>query len=109
MKTDTRTALATDGIDVDALEREFVTYQAIRSYLNDWRGAEYRHPSDEEKLAADRETIQRLLTRTLTVTEDRLEQLRETDRIAAAEFELFRRTGALSTVWHPAHRRGLPR
>jgi hypothetical protein len=109
VKTDTRTALATDGIDVDALEREFVTYQAIRSYLNDWRGAEYRHPSDEEKLAADRETIQRLLTRTLTVTEDRLEQLRETDRIAAAEFELFRRTGALSTVWHPAHRRGLPR
>jgi hypothetical protein len=89
VKTDTRTTLAADGIDVDSLEREFVTYQAIRSYLKDWRGAEYRRPSDEEKLTSDRETIQRLLTRTLMVTEDRLEQLRETDRIAAGEFEVF--------------------
>jgi hypothetical protein len=89
VRTDTRTTLAADGVDVDAVEREFVTYQAIRSYLKDWRGAEYRDPSDEEKLASDRETIQRLLTRTLTVTEDRLTQLRDTDRIAAAEFEVF--------------------
>ena len=89
VKTDTRTSLAADGIDVDTLEGEFVTYQAIRSYLKDWRGAEYRQPSDEEKVDSDRETIQRLLTRTLTVTEDRLEQLRETERIAAAEFEVF--------------------
>jgi hypothetical protein len=89
VKTDTRTTLATDGVDVDEVEREFVTYQAIRSYLKDWRDAEYRKPSDEEKLDSDRETIQRLLTRTQTVTEDRLEQLRETERIAAAEFEVF--------------------
>jgi hypothetical protein len=89
VRTDTRTTLTTDGVDVDALEREFVTYQAIRSYLKDWRGAEYQQRSDAEKLAADRETIQRLLTRTLTVTEDRLRQLRDTDRIAAAEFEVF--------------------
>jgi hypothetical protein len=89
VKTDTRTSLAADGIDIDTLERDFVTYQAIRSYLQNWRGAEYRQPSDEEKLDSDRETIQRLLTRTLTVTEDRLEQLRETERIAAADFEVF--------------------
>jgi hypothetical protein len=89
VKTDSRTTLAADGVDVDEVEREFVTYQAIRSYLKDWRDAEYRKPSDEEKLDSDRETIQRLLTRTLTVTEDRLEQLRETERIAAAEFEVF--------------------
>jgi hypothetical protein len=57
VKTDTRTSLAADGVDIDTVEHEFVTYQAIRSYLQDWRGAEYRQPSDEEKLDSDRGTI----------------------------------------------------
>jgi hypothetical protein len=30
-----------DGVDVDKLESDFVTYQAIRSYLRDYRNAEY--------------------------------------------------------------------
>lgn len=89
VRTDTQTRLEQDGLDVDSLERDFVTYQAIRSYLKEWRGAEYEQPSDEEKRANDRESIQRLLTRTLSVTEDRIEKLRETDRIAAEEFEVF--------------------
>lgn len=89
VRTDTRTALAEDGVDVDALERDFVTYQSIRTYLKEWRDAAYEQPSDEEKRANDRESIQRLLTRTLSVTEDRLEKLRDTDRIAAEEFEVF--------------------
>ncbi|MFC5367139.1 rod-determining factor RdfA [Salinirubrum litoreum] len=89
VRTDTRTALAEEGVDVDALERDFVTYQAIRTYLTEWRDAAYEHPSDETKRANDRESIQRLLTRTLSVTEDRLAKLRDTDRIAAEEFEVF--------------------
>ncbi|QIO22829.1 rod-determining factor RdfA [Haloarcula sp. JP-L23] len=89
VRTDTRTRLEREGLDVESLERDFVTYQAIRSYLKEWRGAEYQKPSDEEKRANDRESIQRLLTRTLSVTEDRIEKLRDTDRIAVEEFEVF--------------------
>ncbi|WP_135302788.1 rod-determining factor RdfA [Haloarcula amylovorans] len=89
VRTDTRNRLEQNGVDVDAVETDFVTYQAIRSYLKEWRGAEYDHPSDEEKRANDRESIQRLLTRTLSVTEDRIEKLRDTERIAVEEFEVF--------------------
>jgi hypothetical protein len=66
-----------------------VTYQAIRSYLKEWRGAEYEQISDAEKLEKDLETIQRLLTRTHSVTEHRIELLRDTDRIALERFEVL--------------------
>lgn len=89
VRTDTQQTLREYGVDVALLEQNFVTYQAIRSYLKDWRGAEYEQPSNDEKRTKDRESIQRLLTKTLSVTEDRLEKLRETDRIDAEEFEVF--------------------
>lgn len=89
VRTETRNRLAEGGLDVAELERDFVTYQAVRSYLREWRGVEYERPSDAAKLNRDRETIQRLLTRAQSVTEDRLEALRNTDRIALREFEVF--------------------
>lgn len=89
VRTDTRNRLDRNGIDPDELEGEFVTYQAIRTYLREWRGAEYEHPSDAEKIEKDLESIRRLMTRTVTVIEDRIETLRETDRIDVLEFEVL--------------------
>ncbi|WP_324756211.1 rod-determining factor RdfA [Haloarcula sp. GH36] len=89
VRTDTRNRLERNGIDVDDLEQDFVTYQAIRSYLKDWRGAEYEGLSDQEKIEKDLESIQRLMTRTLSVTEERIEKLRDTDRIDIDDFEVF--------------------
>jgi hypothetical protein len=89
VRTDTRSRLQQAGIDVDTLERDFVTYQAVRSYLREHREAEYRAPTDAEKLAKDLESIQRLLTRTRSVTEERIENLRATDRVDIDEFEVL--------------------
>jgi len=89
VRTDTRNRLEQNGIDVDKLESDFVSYQAIRSYLTDYRGAEYHHLSDEEKVEKDLQSIQRLMTRTLSVTEERIEKLRETGRIDAGDFEVL--------------------
>jgi len=89
VRTDTRTRLRRNGVDVDALESAFVTYQAVRSYLQSWRDAEYREYSDSEKLRKDRETIERLSNRALSVTEDRVEKLRETGRLDLPEFSVF--------------------
>ena len=89
VRTDTENRLEQNGIDVDSLERDFVTYQAIRSYLKEYRGAEYQQLTDEEKIEKDLEIIRRLLTRTLSVTEDRIEKLRGTERIAVEEFEVL--------------------
>ena len=89
VRTDTRTRLDSNGIDVDDLESDFVSYQAIRSYLTEYRGAEYRRLSDEEKVEKDLESIQRLMTRTLSVTEERIEKLTQTGRIDADGFEIL--------------------
>lgn len=89
VRTDTRTRLDSNGIDVDDLESDFVSYQAIRSYLTEYRGAEYRRLSDEEKVEKDIESIQRLMTRTLSVTEERIEKLTRTGRIDADGVEVL--------------------
>lgn len=89
VRTDTRTRLDSNGIDVAGLESDFVSYQAIRSYLTEYRGAEYRRLSDEEKVEKDIESIQRLMTRTLSVTEERIEKLTRTGRIDADGFEVL--------------------
>ncbi|WP_416841735.1 rod-determining factor RdfA [Haloferax sp. DFSO52] len=89
VRIDTENRLEQNEIDVESLERNFVTYQAIRSYLKEYRGAEYQKISDEEKIEKDLESIHRLVTRTLSVTEERIEKLRDTNRIDVEEFEVL--------------------
>ena len=89
VRTDARNRLESNGIDVDGLESDFVSYQAIRSYLTEYRDAEYHRLSDEEKVEKDLQSIQRLMTRTLSVTEERIEKLTQTDRIDADGFEVL--------------------
>ena len=89
IRTDARTRLENNGVDVDSLESDFVSYQAIRSYLTEYRDAEYRRLSDDEKVKKDLQSIQRLMTRTLSVTEERIEKLVQTDRIDAGSFEVL--------------------
>ncbi|MFB6202501.1 MAG: rod-determining factor RdfA [Halorhabdus sp.] len=89
VRTDTRNRLERNGVDVDALESDFVTYQAIRSYLKEWRGAEYEQLTDTEKIQKDSDVIQRLQTRTESIAETRIENLRETGRIDVENFEVY--------------------
>lgn len=89
VRTDTRNELEQNGIDAEQLEANFVTYQAIRSYLKEWRGAEYEGISDEEKIQKDLDSIQRLMTRTLSVTEERIEKLRDSGRFDLDDFEVL--------------------
>ncbi|QGN06119.1 hypothetical protein Hrd1104_01610 [Halorhabdus sp. CBA1104] len=89
VRTDTRERLQRNGVDLEQLDRDFVTYQAIRSYLKEWRGAEYEQPAAEEKIEKDQESIQRLQTRLEAITETRIENLGETDRIDVDDFEVF--------------------
>lgn len=89
VQTATRTRLTQNGIDVDSLRRDFVTYQAIRTYLQERRGVEHTGDSDSEKRRKDLEQIQRLLARARVVTEERIENLRNTDRMDIDDFEVF--------------------
>lgn len=87
-RTRTVRRLEREDVDVDALRDDFVTYQAIRSYLKGDRNAEYIEP-DEDRIEANIESIQRLRGRVSTVTEGKLEQLRRNDEITLGEFGLF--------------------
>lgn len=79
-RTRTRRRLERDGVDVDATLDDFVTYQAIRTYLKRDRGAEYS-TDDRDRTVVETENIQRLRGRTVTVTEGKLDQLEKGDHI----------------------------
>lgn len=89
MRTEARARLERDGIAVDELERDFVTYQAIRSYLTNYRDAEYEESSGNDQVETVLETIQRLRSRLRSITEGSLDRLRSTDRLTLGNFRLF--------------------
>lgn len=73
-RTETEQRLQREGVDVDALREEFVSYQAVRTYLTGVRGASYE-PSGGG-VATARESVEKLVGRTTAVVRRRLEQLR---------------------------------
>lgn len=83
--TRVRRRLQRDGIDVEVLTDDFVTYQAIRSYLTEERGAEYS-PSETPPLEREATNLQKLRGRMVSVTTDKLEQLRASDELDLGEF-----------------------
>ncbi|MFC6888817.1 rod-determining factor RdfA [Halorubrum trueperi] len=95
-RTQLRRRLEREGVDVDALDRDVVTYQAIRSYLRDYRGAEYERASgDRTETVAD--AIQKLRGRLSSVAETKLEQLRETSHLSLGEFHVMVDVGVYCT------------
>lgn len=84
----TRRRLEREGVDVDDLLEDFVTYQAIRTYLREYRGAEYTR-SNEDRTVAEKTNIQRLRGRIAAVTEGKFEQLRDGGHVDLGEFRVL--------------------
>jgi len=80
--------LERDGVDVEALQNDFVTYQAIRTYLKEHRGAEYT-PAETDPLERETTNVQKLRGRVVSVTEGKLEQLRDSDQLTLGEFRML--------------------
>jgi len=76
--TRTHRQLEREGIDVDQLLTDFVSYGAIRTYLKDFRGAEYEQ-ENRDRIAVEAKNLQRLRGRTAAVIESKLEQLANSD------------------------------
>lgn len=64
-----------EDVDVDQLRQEFVTYQAIRTYLKDHRGVSYSGET-KDRTESEKEHIQRLRGRVRAVADSKLTQLR---------------------------------
>jgi hypothetical protein len=80
--------LERQGIDIDALRSDFVSYQAIRTYLKEHRGAEQETDEVNRRQKAV-ETVRRLRTRLVTVAEDRLESLQSAGEISLGESRII--------------------
>jgi len=87
-RTRIRRRLEREGIDVEQLERDFVTYQAIRTYLKDHRGAEHT-TDDRPRSDVEIENLQRIRGRTVSVTQGKLDQLVNGDHITLGEYQVF--------------------
>lgn len=61
------------GVDTDAVQSDFVTHQAVHTYLTNYRDAELPEKSDNAEQQA--ETLERLQGRTAAVTESAIEGL----------------------------------
>lgn len=87
-RTRVRRRLEREGVDVERLQSDFVSYQAIRTYLKNERGAEYNHTTAD---SAERqaEQLQQLQGRVASVADGKLEQLRDSGDITLGEFHVL--------------------
>jgi hypothetical protein len=74
------------GIDVEQLERDFVTYQAIRSYLTEHRDASYASER-RDRTETEQDSIQQFRGRMLTVIDSKLDQLERNGDLTLGEYQ----------------------
>jgi predicted transcriptional regulator len=84
-----RRNLERDGLDVDALTDDFVSHQAIHTYLTGHRGATYPDRTPEDRVGSVEESINRLRSRTAAVTKSNVERLATAGEVTAGSVEVF--------------------
>lgn len=81
--------LEREGLDVDALTLDFVSHQAVHTYLRKYRGASAPASNTTEGTDSERTTIQRLRNRLVAVVTNSLTSLRAKGRLTLGEFDVF--------------------
>jgi len=84
-----RNRLDSEGVDVDGLLDDFVTYQAIRHYLTEVRGVTYERDNDGETVANERDGLARLQSRVESVVRDTVDRLNNSGSLAIGEYRVF--------------------
>ncbi len=83
MRTQARRRLERAGIDIEELQSDFVSHQAVHTYLTKTRESE--RPSNkyspEERIERDRETIKRLVSRLTAVAENTVDRLDTAEKV----------------------------
>lgn len=88
IKIQTRKRFEREGVDVDQLERDFVSHQAIYTYLTKYRNVQKDEATDENRIEKSAEAVQRLKNRLTAVTDNTLDSLQETDRITTGDIDV---------------------
>jgi len=88
-RVEARNRLDGAGVDVDAVVEDFVTYQTIRHYLTEVRGASYERESDTEGVERERSVIDRLQSRVERVVRDTVDRLRTAGRLTVGDYRVL--------------------
>lgn len=81
--------LERNGIDPDELQQDFVSHQAIHTYLTKRRGVELPDDDGDDRPRRKAETIQRTRGRLQSVTESALEALLADDEVVLGDFDVL--------------------
>lgn len=77
--------LERNGIDVESLKNDFVTHQAIHTYLTNFHGVQKSNEDGgRDQVTANVQSLNRLISRLRRVTENTVERFRSTGRIDIA-------------------------
>lgn len=87
VRTQQRNRLGRAGVDVEQLEGDFVTHQAVHTYLTKGLGISKASGGERDPIEKRKERIQRLRSRMVAVTEQSLTELRKADDITLGEFD----------------------
>ncbi|WP_123622333.1 rod-determining factor RdfA [Halorubrum sp. CSM-61] len=72
------------GVDVERLRGEFVSYQAVRTYLKDYRNAEYER-NEGDRVGREAESIRQFSARTEAIVQDKIDRLRSRGHLAVGD------------------------
>lgn len=88
-RVDAETKLEDLGLDPNTVRREFVSHQAIHTYLTEFRDVSKPDSGETDRVESTRETIQRLRNRLVAVTENSLESLIAADHLYLGDYEIL--------------------
>ena len=89
MRVQTERRLERGGIDPDQLTRDFVSHQAIHTYLTKYRDVERQPDGPESKIENARRTVEQLRNRVQAVTRTSVESLRNAGALSIGDFNVF--------------------
>lgn len=88
-RTDAESSLERRGVDPDRLQREFVSHQAVHTYLTDYRDVDYAGARDRDRIDTTVQSIRRLANRLSAVAETNLHSLDDADWIDVGDADVI--------------------
>lgn len=89
VRTQTARRLERNGVDIDALQSDFVSHQTIHTHLTDCLSVSRESEGDDEgRLQRENDRIQALRNRVIAVTEDTLGRL-DDEEITTGDVDVF--------------------
>jgi len=88
-RVEARNRLDAAGVDVGRLQEAFVSYQSIRHYLTEVRGASYERDDGESGVERERSVIDRLQSRVESVVRDTVDRLGNAGRLSVGDYRVF--------------------